>query len=420
MTTLADKAILPGADNRPPVLEKDMYDSWKTVVTSRFPTTNNQLRNSLNPRKQATINDGRVTLQPLQGRQISFATSTSRTYTPAASGSNSGKQRTIICYNCKREGHMSKQCTKPKMKRDDSWFKDKVLLNAKINRLKQTLSKQLQEKESLMKTATVLKNDFKKEESRNIDREITLEKKIKHLDNIVYKRDQSAQTIHMLTKPKFFYDHSIKQALGFQNSFYLKKGQQLEPKLYDGNVIKNTCAIVIPDSVETLMLAEESRSKMLLKQQDPMVLEKKVNTKPVDYNYMNSLDHNHSKRPTKVDVPKVSMAVEQYRLELKTFKIKMNQVLNENERLLEQIIYKDIVNNFVNSSVDNASQQGLIMAALRDELRKLKGKAIVDTMVSTYTIDPEMLKVDEQVTILREVVEYGKSQNPLDDSLDHA
>nr|GEW48924.1 hypothetical protein [Tanacetum cinerariifolium] len=26
------------------------------------------------------------------------------------------------------EGHMSKQCTKPKRKRDDSWFKDKVLL----------------------------------------------------------------------------------------------------------------------------------------------------------------------------------------------------------------------------------------------------------------------------------------------------
>ncbi|GJZ25141.1 hypothetical protein Tco_0562600 [Tanacetum coccineum] len=26
------------------------------------------------------------------------------------------------------EGHMSKQCTKPKRKQDDSWFKDKVLL----------------------------------------------------------------------------------------------------------------------------------------------------------------------------------------------------------------------------------------------------------------------------------------------------
>nr|GEW41907.1 hypothetical protein [Tanacetum cinerariifolium] len=43
-----------------------------TVVTSCYPTTNNQLRNSSNPRQQATINDGRVTLQLVQGRKISF------------------------------------------------------------------------------------------------------------------------------------------------------------------------------------------------------------------------------------------------------------------------------------------------------------------------------------------------------------
>ncbi|GKE86711.1 hypothetical protein Tco_1560453 [Tanacetum coccineum] len=159
-----------------------------------------------------------------------------------------------------------------------------------------------------MQTVTLLKNDFKKEESRNIDREIALEKNIKQLDNIVYKRDQSAQSVHMLTKPQFFYDHTTKRALGFQNPFYLKKAQQLEPKLYDGNVIKNTGTIVIPDSKETLMLAEESHSKMLLKQHDPMVLENKVNTTPVDYvNSMNSSDPSPSSRPTKVEVPKVSM-----------------------------------------------------------------------------------------------------------------
>nr|GEU91990.1 hypothetical protein [Tanacetum cinerariifolium] len=32
MTSLADKAILSGADNRPPMLEKDMYDSWKSQM----------------------------------------------------------------------------------------------------------------------------------------------------------------------------------------------------------------------------------------------------------------------------------------------------------------------------------------------------------------------------------------------------
>ncbi|GJV69927.1 hypothetical protein Tco_1485436 [Tanacetum coccineum] len=176
-----------------------------------------------------------------------------------------------------------------------------------IDRHKQTLSELLKEKESLMQTVTLLKNDFKKEESRNIDREIALEKKIKQLDNIVYKRDQSAQTVHMLTKPQFFYDHTTKQALGFQNPFYLKKAQQLEPKLYDGNVIKNTSAIVILDFEKTLIFAEESRSKMILKQQDPMVLEKKVNTTPVDYVVLNQLSQDFEKQ----FVPQTELSAEQ-------------------------------------------------------------------------------------------------------------
>nr|GEX76572.1 hypothetical protein [Tanacetum cinerariifolium] len=71
------------------------------VVTSRYPPTNNQLRNSSNPRQQATINNGRVIVQPIQRRQNSLAAG---------------------------EGHMSKQCTKPKRKKDEGWFKDKVLL----------------------------------------------------------------------------------------------------------------------------------------------------------------------------------------------------------------------------------------------------------------------------------------------------
>nr|GEW39551.1 putative reverse transcriptase domain-containing protein [Tanacetum cinerariifolium] len=32
MTSLVDKAILSGADNCPPMLEKDMYDSWKSII----------------------------------------------------------------------------------------------------------------------------------------------------------------------------------------------------------------------------------------------------------------------------------------------------------------------------------------------------------------------------------------------------
>nr|GFB35090.1 hypothetical protein [Tanacetum cinerariifolium] len=55
------------------------------------------------------------------------------------------------------------------------------------------------------------------------------------------------------------------------------------------NLVAKTIAIVIRDSEETLMLEEESRSKMIQKQKDPMMSEKKVNTRPVDYAVLNQL-----------------------------------------------------------------------------------------------------------------------------------
>nr|GEX68655.1 hypothetical protein [Tanacetum cinerariifolium] len=110
-----------------------MMSFLTVVVTSRYHDTNNQLKTSSNPRQQATINNGRVTIQPIQGRQNFVSTGSSRPFT-SGSGGAPGKQRVIVCYNCKGEGHMSKQCTKPKRKRDAEWFKDKVrLVQAEAN-----------------------------------------------------------------------------------------------------------------------------------------------------------------------------------------------------------------------------------------------------------------------------------------------
>nr|GFC84572.1 hypothetical protein [Tanacetum cinerariifolium] len=104
-----------------------MMSFLTAVVTSRYPATNNQLRTSSNPHQQATINNERVTIQPIQGRQNFVSAGSSRPFT-SGPGGTPGKKRVIVCYNCKGEGHISKQCTKPKRKRDAEWFKDKVLL----------------------------------------------------------------------------------------------------------------------------------------------------------------------------------------------------------------------------------------------------------------------------------------------------
>ncbi|GJR31518.1 hypothetical protein Tco_1107750 [Tanacetum coccineum] len=172
----------------------------------------------------------------------------------------------------------------------DDMIREKLALKEQIDSLEQNLSKQIKEKESLFKTFTVFKNESKEKENKYMENEIDLEKKIKELDNIVYKVGQSAQTVHMLTKPQAFYDNTHKQALGYQNPFYLRKAQRIKPTLYDGAVISKThVAMPVIDDEETLILEEESRSKMFEKAKDPEVIAKKISHKPIDYEKLNSL-----------------------------------------------------------------------------------------------------------------------------------
>nr|GEU30953.1 retrovirus-related Pol polyprotein from transposon TNT 1-94 [Tanacetum cinerariifolium] len=488
------------------------------------------------------------------GRQISLVAGMSRQYTSRPSGNNSGKQRTIVCHNCKGEGHMSKQCTKPKRKRDEAWFKDKVLLvqaqvneqilheeelkfladlgiaeaqttqyvitnnatyqaddldaydsdcdeinsakialmanlshygsdnlveyvneyqyatvqnlnllaqqdalilsvieklktqvvnctkinwdnksvnetltaelerykdqvrilkegnnvdkesdsyaqSLEIDNLKHTLSEHLKEKESLIQTVTLLKNDFQKEESRNIDRELALK----------------------------------------------KHAQQLEPKLYDGCVIQKTNAIVIRDSEETLMLEDESRSKMLQKQKDPMMSEKKVNTKPVDYVALNQLSKDFKTR----FVPQTELSAEQVFLS-------QNSVNSEEPNLFTRPTQVEVPKELLKVSMVNSSlkklkfhlasfdvEKALVIKALKDTLSTLKGKVVVDEAVTLHPIDPELLRIDvaplapnlrnnrtahydylkhtqEETATLREIVKNEILLNPLNTSLDYA
>ncbi|GJW46395.1 hypothetical protein Tco_0078041 [Tanacetum coccineum] len=203
--TLAEYMILSGADNRPPMLDKDLYDSWKSrmelymqnrehgrmilesvengpliwptvedngvIRTKKYaelsaaekiqadcdmkatniilqglpadiyslvnhhrvakdlwervqllmqgfaipdqPTTNNQLRTSSNPRNHATIQDGRVTVQQVQGRQ--GQNYSGNTYKSNATSSREihkwTVQEIVKCYNTQVKDIWTRQCT---------------------------------------------------------------------------------------------------------------------------------------------------------------------------------------------------------------------------------------------------------------------------------------------------------------------
>ncbi|GJT65552.1 hypothetical protein Tco_1017032 [Tanacetum coccineum] len=148
-------------------------------------------------------------------------------------------------------------------------IKEELTLKQQIDSLEQNLSNQIREKESLLQTFTAFKNKSKEKESKYMDKKIDLENRIKELDNIVYKVGQSAHTVHMLTKPQVFYNDTHKQALGYQNLFYLMKAQWIKPTLYDGSVISSQHAILpVIDDEETLILEEVNFGKCCVPQQE--------------------------------------------------------------------------------------------------------------------------------------------------------
>nr|GEU51403.1 hypothetical protein [Tanacetum cinerariifolium] len=261
----------------------------------------------------------KVTLQPIQRRHTSLAAGTSRKYTSGESGNNYGKQKIVICYNYKGEGHMSKKCTKPKRKRDESWFKDKVLLvQAQANS------------------------------------QILHEEELAFLADPRIAKAQPTQTV-------------ITHNAAYQSD---------DLDAYDSDCDEiNTAKVALMANLSYYGLDDLAE------------------------NSKNSPEPTTSTRPTQVEAPK------------ELLKVSMEKVL--------------------------------VIKALKDNLRKLKRKDVVDEVVISHPINPKMLKVDvapsapklrnnrtvhsdylkhtqEETTNLRETVKHERSLNSLNTFLDYA
>ncbi|GKE01424.1 retrovirus-related pol polyprotein from transposon TNT 1-94, partial [Tanacetum coccineum] len=245
----------------------------------------------------------------------------------------------------------------------DDMIREKLALKEQVDSLEQNLSKQIKEKESVLQTFTVFKNESKEKENKYMENEIDLEKKIKELDNIICKVGQSAQTVHMLTKPQAFYDNTHKQALGYQNPFYLKKAQRIKPTLYDGVVMSNAhVAMPMIDDEETLILEEESRSKMSKKQRILKFCE--------------------------YGMPRV------FKDQFDSIKQTRVRHKDQCDSLINKLNIKSVENEDLKAQIQD---KVFVITSLKNDLRKLKWKEIVENVVHTIsatTSAPGMFKLD--------------------------
>nr|GFA05446.1 integrase, catalytic region, zinc finger, CCHC-type, peptidase aspartic, catalytic [Tanacetum cinerariifolium] len=165
-----------------------------------------------------------------------------------------------------------------------------------------------------------------------------------------------------------------------------KKAQWMKPTLYDGIVISEKhVAMHVIDDEETLILEEESRSKMSKKEKDPEAVKQNISHKPIDYEKLNRLNEDFGKYFGKRFIPQQELSTEQ------GFWFQM-----------------------LNPSID-CFDASPVKVDVPSELPKLD-LVPLDPMVKNnreshiYYLRHTM----EQDAILKEIVEQAKSLNPLD------
>nr|GEX01220.1 hypothetical protein [Tanacetum cinerariifolium] len=428
----------------------------------------------------------------------------SRPYTSGSSGT-SGKQRVIVYYNCKGEGHMSKQCTKPKRKRDEKWFKDKVLpvqaqangqvlqqedlefladpgiaetsstyspalqddiilsmleqlktqvvnytminqdnknvneiltaeferykdqvknlkeqnnvdkasescaRSLEIDNLKHSLSEHLKEKEYLVQKVTLLKNNFQKEKSRNIDGELALEKQSVQSEE---PNLSSSTTIVEFPKELPKLSMAVEQHCVEKNKFQdkiknvLKDNERLLEQAISVDIVNivvhdhvnsacktvNVCerCVTIEIELQKNFIKKDTvivKLKKRLKSLSGNVKEEKIKRELEEIETINiELDHRVTKLVAENEHLKQNF--KQLYDSIKSLRVRSKVQCDD---LIKQVNIKSAENSDLNVSL---REKVLVIIALKETLSKLKGKAVVNDAVTLHPIDPELLNID--------------------------
>ncbi|GJX99726.1 hypothetical protein Tco_0356745 [Tanacetum coccineum] len=143
----------------------------------------------------------------------------------------------------------------------------------------------------MVEEVTSLKKDFKQKENKYLEEFLDMKALKERVEDKLYKQNQSLQTVHMLCKPKPYYDENNKVAIGYKNPLCLTREKQVQPALYNGHEIIKTNHVpaIVNNSEETLEIAKITRKKMNDKMKDTECVKKRVKIAPPDYSRENYL-----------------------------------------------------------------------------------------------------------------------------------
>ncbi|GKB23351.1 hypothetical protein Tco_0862752, partial [Tanacetum coccineum] len=139
-------------------------------------------------------------------------------------------------------------------------------------------------KQLMVDEVTSLKKDFNQKENKYLEEFLDLKALKDKVEDKLFKQGQSIQTVHMMCKPRSYYDEVNKVAYGYKKlPLCLHRARQAQPALYSGHVIvtPNHAPAVVRDGEETLELTKISRKKMHEKMKANECVDNKVLTKEV-------------------------------------------------------------------------------------------------------------------------------------------
>nr|GEZ17671.1 hypothetical protein [Tanacetum cinerariifolium] len=128
MSTTDKESSAAGTDNRPPMLVKSNYESWKIRIERYIHVqvtrdkTDGEFTEIENNRELTDIQA--TNIRKSLGNVGNIGTRGTQSYRQVTD--NKGKL--VICYNCRGEGHVSRQCKEKKRVKDSQYFKDKMML----------------------------------------------------------------------------------------------------------------------------------------------------------------------------------------------------------------------------------------------------------------------------------------------------
>ncbi|GJX49634.1 retrovirus-related pol polyprotein from transposon TNT 1-94 [Tanacetum coccineum] len=366
---------------------------------------------------------------------ISFAIGLPQEPTSRASGSKSRTKDCYFVYNCKGRTKQTKQCTKPKRKRDDSWFKDKVLL------LQAQANGQILHEEELAFLA-----DPGTTEGQATHTIITYNASYQADDLDAYDSncdELNTAKVALLANLSHYGSDALAERLKYgdiNTSLFLNNAyvnvHECEKCLKLKTELLNKKDFIEKETYNKLSRSYTTLEKHCISLEVDTQLNQEIfqRDNSISNQSAPNFDQYFELNKLKAQSQEKDIVIRKLEERMKSLSRNMNE-----DKVKKDIEEIEMINIELDHRVSKL-EKVLVITTLKNELRKLKGKDLADNVVTKNTIAIELLKIDvqpialkllnnrtahsyylrhtqEQAAILRELVEQEKSQNPLDNPL---